>query len=327
MKKQFYCLIGCLFLLIGGCSFSERPYQKDFFAMDTYMSITVYGKNAEQAAKACISEIHELDALLDKNDPNSDIFRLNHAQGSPVSVDARTYELLTEAVEYAALTEGTFDPTINAISELWGIHNGQGHVPSDEELSQAIQKTGYKKISFPQGSVCLSDGATIDLGGIAKGYAADRAARILQDAGISRAVLSLGGNVYVLGDKGNGQPWKVGIQDPDNRLETAATLLLKNCSAVTSGDYERYFEQDGVRYHHIFNPQTGYPGNTGLRSVTVLCESSAKADAYSTALFLMGISRGMEFYREHGGFEAVFILADGSIQYTDEAARFLSSAQ
>ncbi len=324
-RKVVYSLAACLFLLlIGGCSFPASPYQKDFFAMDTYMSITVFGKGAEQVAEACITEIHELDALLDKNDPASDIYRLNHAQGDPVSVDPRTFELLATASEYAKLTEGAFDPTIGAVSELWGIHDGEGHIPTDRELSEALAKVGYEKLSLSEGKASLKDGATIDLGGIAKGYAADRAADILQQAGIERAVLSLGGNVYVLGKMENGQPWKVGIQNPDDKQRVAATLLLEDCSAVTSGDYERYFEQDGIRYHHILNPKTGYPGSAGLRSVTVLCESSTKADAYSTALFLMGAEQGMDFYREHGGFEAVFLLTDGSIRCTDGAEALLS---
>lgn len=294
--------------------------------MDTYMSISVYGKNAKDAANACISEIQRLDRLLDKNDPESDIYRLNHAQGVPTSSDSETWELLSLAYTYAQQTGGAFDPTINAVSELWGIGSDQERVPSAEELSNALKQVGYEKLILSDGKAQLKDGATIDLGGIAKGYAADRAITILKQYGIERAVLSLGGNVYVLGNAKNGQPWKVGIQDPDHSQEIVATLSLTNCSAVTSGDYERYFEQNGVRYHHLLDPQTGYPSNQGVRSVTVLCESSTRADAYSTALFVMGAEKGLSFCQEQG-IDAVFVLADGSIRYTDGLKDSLSIAQ
>lgn len=325
--KSLFFSAGCLFLLLmSGCGCDSKPYQQDFFSMDTYMSISVYGKNAKDAADACISEIQRLDQLLDKNDPESDIYRMNHAQGAATSLNSETWELLSLAYIYAQQTGGTFDPTINAISELWGIGSDQERVPSAEELSNALKQVGYQKLLLSDGKAQLTDGATIDLGGIAKGYAADRAITILKQYGIERAVLSLGGNVYVLGNAQNGQPWKVGIQDPDHSQEIVATLSLSNCSAVTSGDYERYFEQNGVRYHHLWDPQTGYPSNQGVRSVTVLCESSTQADAYSTALFVMGAERGLSFCQEQG-IDAVFVLADGSIRYTEGLKDSLSIAQ
>lgn len=320
MKKtrRYLFLTACIILLlISGCQLSSVPYQKDFFAMDTYMSVLVYGNNAEQAADACVTEIQRLDTLLDKNDPKSDIFRLNHAQGAMIPIEPETEDLLSLARTYAKQTSGKFDPTINAVSELWAIGSERERVPPGAELSQALRKVGYKNLVLSRGQAQLKDGATVDLGGIAKGYAADRAVQILREYGIEHAVLSLGGNVYVLGSAPNGQPWNIGIQDPDDKQDIIATLSLSNCSAVTSGDYERYFEQDGIRYHHIFDPKTGYPGNSGVRSVTIICESSTQADAYSTALFLMGMERGMEFYHQQGGFEAVFVLEDGSVQCTD----------
>lgn len=325
--KSLFFSAGCLFLLLmSGCGFDSKSYQQDFFSMDTYMSISVYGKNAKDAADACISEIQRLDQLLDKNDSESDIYRLNHAQGAAISLNSETWELLSLAYTYAQQTGGTFDPTINAISELWGIGSDQERVPSAEELSNALKQVGYRKLLLSDGKAQLTDGATIDLGGIAKGYAADRAITILKQYGIERAVLSLGGNVYVLGNAQNGQPWKVGIQDPDHSQEIVATLSLSNCSAVTSGDYERYFEQNGVRYHHLLDPQTGYPSDQGIRSVTVLCESSTQADAYSTALFVMGSEKGLSFCQEQG-IDAVFVLADGSIRYTEGLKDSLSIAQ
>lgn len=320
MKKtrRYLFLTACIILLlISGCQLSSVPYQKDFFAMDTYMSVLVYGNNAEQAADACVTEIQRLDTLLDKNDPKSDIFRLNHAQGAMIPIEPETEDLLSLARTYAKQTSGKFDPTINAVSELWAIGSERERVPPGAELSQALRKVGYENLVLSRGQAQLKDGATVDLGGIAKGYAADRAVQILREYGIEHAVLSLGGNVYVLGSAPNGQPWNIGIQDPDDKQDIIATLSLSNCSAVTSGDYERYFEQDGIRYHHIFDPKTGYPGNSGVRSVTIICESSTQADAYSTALFLMGMERGMEFYHQQGGFEAVFVLEDGSVQCTD----------
>lgn len=311
------------FLLMTGCA-PAAPYREDFFAMDTYMTITVYGKQAEQAADACITEIRRLDAMFDKNEPAGEIYRLNHAGGQALVVPPEVLELLEISQTCAQQTGGKFDPTIEPVSSLWDIHSGQGHVPSQEELEAALQKVGWDKLVLTQSTAQLLDGAQLDLGGIAKGYAADRAVAILREYGVERAILSLGGNVYVLGQRDEKTPWKVGIQDPDDKTRTRGTLSVRDCSVVTSGDYERYFEQDGVRYHHIFDPASGFPGNTGVRSVTVVCDSSTRADAYSTALFLMGPEQGLEFYRTQGGFEAVFLLSDGTALCTDGIASAFS---
>lgn len=324
-KKILLFLFLCIFSLLNfSCASAGTPYQEDFFAMDTYMTVKVYGKNAERAADACISEIRRLDSLLDKNEETSEIYRLNHAQGEAVELQPEVLELLRLSLLYAQQTDGRFDPTVEPVSGLWNIHAGTGHVPLESELSSALKKVGYDKLVVTETTAQLLDEAQIDLGGIAKGYAADRAIEILREYGIERAVISLGGNVYVLGQRDRANPWKVGIQDPDDKTKTHGTLAVSDCSIVTSGDYERYFEQDGVRYHHIFDPSTGLPGNTGVRSVTVVCKSSTKADAYSTALFLMGPEQGMEFYRAQGGFEAVFLLADGTTLCTDGIASSFS---
>ena len=218
-----------------------------------------------------------------------------------------------------------FDPTVYPLVCLWGFPSGEYHIPTEAELTGALAHTGPQHLQLDGAAAALDAGCSVDLGGIAKGYAAELCARQLEDAGAQAAMLSLGGNVQTVGSKPDGSPWQVGIADPDDPSSAIAVVRFTGSKAlVTSGDYQRYFEQDGVRYHHILDPQTGRPVQNGLRSVTILADSGTLADGLSTALFVMGLERATEFWRASSDFEAVFITEDGTICATEGAAALLT---
>lgn len=310
MKKR--CLaIGALLLLLAGCS--TKAAQSQFFAMHTIMQISAEGTDADAAVTAAEQEINRLDRQLSRTRTESEIYALNHAAGDWVSVSQDTWQLIALAREMAVATDGAYDPTIAPLTDLWGIGTEQARVPAQTEIDEALKKVGYQNIALDLDGqrVRLENGAQLDLGGIAKGYAG---AWALTPEDADAALLVLGGNVSGFRQEG----YKIGIADPDELTSYLATVRINEGCLVTSGDYERYFEQDGVRYHHIFDPQTGYPAQTDVRSVTVLqpYANGAFADGYSTALFVMGLEKGLDFCAEND-IPAVFITQDKRIVLSD----------
>ena len=201
---------------------------------------------------------------------------------------------------------------------LWGFTGQTQRVPTQSDLDEALKSVGTDRIDFSDEGVSLHGDAEIDLGGIAKGYAAERCVALLEQNGATAALLSLGGNVQTYGTKPDGSAWRIGIADPSSPAQSIATLTVHGTKAlVTSGGYQRYFEADGVTYHHILDPETGCPAQSGLASVTVIADSGTMADAYSTALFVMGLERATDFWRREQSFEAVFVTTDGAIYATD----------
>lgn len=302
-------------LLLTGCG-SETAYSQDFYAMNTTMNITAYGANAKDAINESISYINALEADISRTRETSDIYAVNHAEGKPVTVSEQTADVLRNALELAQETEGYFDPTIAPLSDLWGIGTEDAAVPMQEEIDAVLPLVDDTRVKLDGTEVTIPADMQIDLGGIGKGYAADHVAEILRDADVEHATISLGGNVYAVGSKDKGLPWTVGITNPDEPGSWFAALKVSDTSIVTSGDYERYFEQDGKRYCHIFDPQTGYPAETDLRSVTVVSAESTSADAYTTALFVMGLDRAMEYCETHD-IEAIFVCGDHTVYVTD----------
>ncbi|MGI5889136.1 MAG: FAD:protein FMN transferase, partial [Oscillospiraceae bacterium] len=203
------------------------------------------------------------------------------------------------------------------LTELWGFSTGEYRVPSQEEISDALLHVGPEHASVSGETITLDEGTKIDLGAIAKGYLGDKLREILVEDGVSSAMLSLGGNIVLIGSKGS-RDWQVGLEipEPDRGNGIYAVLSVSDTNVVTSGAYKRYFEEDGKTYGHIIDPSTGYPAESGLSSVTVVCESGTKADVLSTALYVMGLKKAEEFWRENGGFEAVFTDMDGNVYVT-----------
>ena len=300
MKRIFAAFL--LLLGLAGCAGQQASYTTDFFAMDTFMSVSVYGDkqdDAEQAAVACEQAVNALEPALSRTREDSDLYRLNHADGAVCEVSEDTYAAIEAAVQYAELTGGAFDPTMAPLTDLWGINTENAHVPAQAEIDEALTHVGYQNVKLlGSNQVQLENGAQLDLGGIGKGFATDAVSALLAQQPEGAAT---------------------GVADPDNNAEFVATVEVRDASVVTSGDYERYFEQDGKRYHHIFDPQTGYPADTGLRSVTVIDQNSTRADAMTTALFVMGLDDGLAFCKENN-IAAVFITADKQIYTSDAVA-------
>lgn len=306
-----------LLLTLSGCGGKSEPYSTDFFAMDTFMSVKVLGSDGESLAQQCESEINALESVLSRTREDTDIAKLNAADGAPVTLSDEGAKLLSTALDLSAATNGAYDPTVAPLTDLWGIGTDHQKVPSQSEIDAALQNVGIAHVHENGDAVTLAPGSKIDLGGIAKGYAADLCADILKDADAD-GLLVLGGNIYAVGTN-EGKDWNIGIADPDDSADTIAAVAVHDLSVVTSGDYERYFEQDGVRYHHIFDPKTGYPAASGLRSVTVIDENSTRADALTTALFVMGADEGRA-YCEENGIAAVFVTADKQVFTTSRVA-------
>lgn len=321
--KRLFCLLLLLPLLLTGCSGASEPVSEDFFAMDTLMRARIWGTRDDLTA--AVQEVNRLDAALSVTGSGT-LAALNQ-NGSAVCSD-ELIALLSECIRLSRETDGCFDPTVCALVEAWGFTDGQQRVPDEKALRAALQTVGTAHVQMEAQTVTLDGGTQLDLGGAAKGYAAQRCAELLEARGVSCALLQFGGNVQTLGKKPDGSDWTVGIADPDEPTRALALLRFSGSMAVvTSGSYQRYFEQDGVRYHHILDPKTGYPAQSGLRSVTVLCGNGLTADCYSTALFVMGLERATKFWRRNGGFEAVFVLEDGTVYATKGAAVLLSGCE
>ncbi len=324
MKRSVMAaVLTALLLLNSGCRARLASSQSDFYAMDTFMTVTAYNPD-EQLARSTQTEIEQhinaLDALMSRQRVESETAKLNAAKGAVVTVDPKLYDVLETAVRYARETDGAYDPTTAPLSDLWQIGTDHAHVPTQAEIDTALQQVGWENIHLlGNDQVQLTNGAQIDLGGIGKGYAANDAAAICRTAGDTLRVLAqLGGNIIGVGQnpKSDTGEWVIGVADPDKTSEYVATVAITEESVVTSGDYERYFEQDGKRYHHIFDPKTGYPADKGLRAVTVVDADSAKADALTTALFVMGLERGLEYCASHE-IKAVFITEGREVIPTD----------
>ena len=305
MKRLVCLLLACLTALALAACGAQKPQEVALFAMDTYMTLSAYGDNAGEALTAASQEINRLEATLSRTID----------AGEAVSVQQETRELLLRALALADETGGTFDVTVAPLVTLWGITSDAPHVPTQEEIDALLPLVGSAHVHMDT-EVTLDEGCAVDLGGIAKGYASGQVAHILRAYDISSAVVSLGGNVYVCGSKPDGTPWNVGIQDPA-ASGYAAMVALTDCFAVTSGGYQRYFEaEDGTVYQHILDPRTGRPADSDLLSVTVISDDGTAADAYSTALYVMGEQEAVSFWRAHGGFDLILITADGRLLYT-----------
>ncbi len=311
----------------------ETSYSQDFFAMDTYMSLTAYGAKAEEAVLAAVDEINRLDALLSTGDEDSEIYQLN-ANGGGVVSDETAY-LIMRSMEVYESTGGLYDITIYPVMDLWGFTHAEDvdfAVPEASVLEEYLANVNASELVLEQqedGTYYLTIPANmqIDLGGIVKGYADDQVTAIFESYGITGAVINLGGDVHVMGTKTDGSSWRVGIQDPEDSSGYLGGLALSDLSVVTSGGYERYFddEETGIRYHHIIDPRTGYSAYNGLISVSVISEDGALADALSTSIFIMGTEAAIAYCQEHcvaDGFDVLLEDEDGMIYITDNIEEY-----
>lgn len=268
-----------------------------FFAMDTYMSITAYGdeENATNAVKAAREEIERLDDLLSTGEEESEISKLNKSGSESISDDA--LYLIKEALDIYKETNGKFDISIYPVMKVWGFTDGNYKVPDEETLKDLLKNVDASKIKINGNIVSLDDGMEIDLGGIAKGYASNRVMEILKQYGIQSAMVNLGGNVQTLGGKTDGSLWRVAIENPDGTQNYLGVVAVKDKAVITSGGYERYFEENGHKYHHIIDTQNGKPAENGLTSVSIVSADGTLSDALSTSLFIMGEENAINYWR------------------------------
>lgn len=321
MKKLLIFPLTCL-LLLTGCALpgtESKASSCQFFAMDTIMSITAYGSSADDAMVAAQQEINRLEALFSRTRDDSDISKLNAAAGSgqAVTLDPETVSLLDFARDYAPW----FDITIAPVMDAWGFTKDSNRVPSQEELNRLLPLVDASRLEVDADRSVAQlpqAGMAVDLGGVAKGYAGDRAAAILAEHGITSAILALGGNITALGTKPDGSAWNVAVKDPKDTSKYICVIPLVNKTAATSGGYERYFVENGVTYHHIIDPTTGYPANSGLLSVTVVADESKKADLLSTYCFVLGADRALDAWRTWtDGTELILVKTDGTVLITE----------
>lgn len=295
--KRLTALIaaGILCLPLSACS--PKSESCEFFAMDTYMTISATGGEVEAALQTAQQAVFAMERRLSATDEKSEIAALNASGRGEVSAD--TAALLERALVLAEKSGGAFDPTVRPLMELWGFTTEAYRVPETEEIDAVLPLADWESVELSGTEVSLAPGQKLDLGGIAKGWASETVCAILREHDVESALLYLGGSVQTLGAKPDGSLWRVGVQNPDGSESHLGILSVGECAVVSSGGYQRYFEHDGHRYHHILDPETGFPADSGLASVTVVCGDAVAADAYSTALFVMGLEGAHRFWREH----------------------------
>lgn len=293
--KKLFCLL-LIGVLLAGCA-GVKPRERTVFTMDTVMQLQVWGKEADKALDEIEKMLNELDGRWSAADEKSALSIYNRT-GIP-GWTAEEAAFLQKVRRLSQRTDGAFSPELYALIDAWGFYDDSHTVPTAEQIATALQDD------------------RMDLGGVVKGYAGDRAVGILKHHKVDRAILNLGGNVQTYGEKPNGEAWQVGIRDPKGDGTLGKVQIYGTMAIVTSGDYQRYFEKDGVKYHHIMDPHTGMPANSGLSSVTVISRDGTLADAFSTALFVMGLEKGTTLWRESSDFEAVFVTTSGEIYATE----------
>ena len=308
-------------LLLAGCSSApvqeQEPMNKNFFAMNTYISFTIYGDVPENVMELSEAKVNELEALWSVTRDDSEIYAINHADGEPITVSDETAELLRFSLEMGEQTGGALDVTIYPVLTAWGFTTGSYQIPSEELLAEKMQLVGYEKVSLKDNTVFLLPGMQLDFGAVAKGYACDLIRDLLRDNGVTSAIISLGGNICAIGSKPDGSDFRISVQHPDERNSLGILTLSDRCIS-TSGTYERYFVgEDGKEYGHILNPETGRPMQSDLISVTVVSEDGKLCDALSTSLFVKGLDGAIAYYREHDGFELLLMAENGELYLTD----------
>ncbi len=329
-KKKIAIFLTTIFFSLLLCSCVNDAFSSitgQIYALNTVIDITAYGANAQQAVDAATAEIYRLEKLLSVTDENSEIYKLNNSKGEKQTVSNDTYTLLDLAKKVSAESQGKFDPTVYPVLKLWGFTQGEYAVPSDDEIAVTLDKVNSENILLGEGNtVSLQNGAQVDLGGIAKGYIADKAANAMKEAGCTSGLISLGGNVRTIGEKPDGTAWNIGIKDPEGN-GYFATLTAQDRSVITSGAYQRNFTKDGVTYHHIIDSKTGKPSESNALSVTIIGKDGAVCDALSTAIFVGGTEFTEKIHAEAPDFEYIILTKDNKLYVSQGLKRSFSLSE
>lgn len=305
--------------LFGVRAYNQRKYhleQKTRFMMDTYVTIMAGGPagRAKTAITAALDRIEEIDKKMNPINPGSPLYAFNE-KGIPID-DPEVVELARQGMEVSELSGGAFDMTLLPLTKLWGFSTGASHppaLPPDNEIKKTLAGTGYRYLVIKGGKIHkLKPGITLDFGGIAKGYAVGEALKVLKKEGITSALIDAGGDIFTLGKRPGGKPWKVGVKDPRGE-GMLGYLEMTDLSIACSGDYERFFMKDGKRYHHIFNDKTGYPADGGLISASIIYGDCTLTDVWTKVLFVLGPEKGMELVKKKPGMEAIMVTSAGKV--------------
>lgn len=327
---NLFLLCAFISLIFVGCNpKSLEPVSRETYLMGTIVKISVYGKDAPKAIEASLDRISDIENKMSVNIASSEVSKINKNAGIvPVKVSKDTLDVIKASLIYSKKTKGSFDITVEPLVALWGIGTDKARIPSKEEIDNCLKLINYNDVIInPKDSTVMlkKKGQSIDLGAIAKGYTADELKKVLLKYDIKSAYVSLGGNLYVLGNKPNKtllsmnkqSPWNIGIQNPlEPRGANLGIIHVSDKSIVTSGNYERFFEKNGKRYHHIFDTKTGYPAEKGLISVSIISDKSIDGDALSTSVYTLGLDEGMKLIESLNGVDAVFVTKDKNVYIT-----------
>lgn len=308
--------LGVVLILLLGYFLVVQPFiagknattQTSMILMDTVVDVRVDGRKSEKLVAKTFSIMQDLEKTLSRFIEDSDVSKINANTGEWVEISDTTLEVIQMGINIGELSQGAFDITIGALLDLWGFGSGHYYVPNDAELEKALATIDYKKVEINQeeNKVRIPEGTILDLGGIAKGYIVDQGIEFLKSEHVIRAIINAGGDISVIGRRPDDQPWRVGVQDPESPASIRWVLPLENTTVVTSGDYQRYFEYGGQKWHHIIDPKTGYPADS-LRSVTIVGDDAAISDAVSTAVFVLGWEKGIKFMEESTDIEGILV--------------------
>ncbi len=324
MRKRILIAVICIIAIIAqiGCGKEESVSDTGFY-FDTDCTITLYNIDKKKAEKLIADSFTLFDTyekMLSKTVKGSDIEKINSAKGESVEVSDETIKIITTGIEMGNLSGGAFDITIGQLTDLWDFGGDHPKVPTKQEIDAAMSTVDYRQIKIEGNKVTLLQaGAKLDVGGLAKGYISDRIVDFLVENGVTQGIVNLGGNVVTIGEKDDGVPWRVGINRPySDRSEVIGTVPAKDKCVITSGIYERYFIVDGVQYHHIIDPTTGYPVENDLESVTIVGErgTSMECDAYSTICLLLGTEKSFQLLEQIPEVEALFLDSNDYVQMT-----------
>lgn len=340
IKRSFLSGVFLLSILsLSGCNPSDTaqdPITATEIKLNTAVTITVYDSDDTDLLTECMALCDKYEKIFSRTDADSELYKLNHRKLTAVNGTADTFqlseplaELIRTGLSYCESSEGAFDIAIEPLTSLWDFTSDNPEVPSNSQIQKALPLCDYHNITFSENNpdqVTLKTAETaIELGAIAKGYIADRLKEYLLSQDVHSAIINLGGNVLCIGSKPDGTPFKIGIQKPfADRSETIAVMDITDKSVVSSGVYERCFEQDGILYHHLLDPKTGYPYANDLIAVTIISDSSADGDALSTSCFALGLEKGLELADSLDGVEAFFVTSDHEIYYTKDFQKNIS---
>lgn len=318
------CLLAALCLTAGCGARAPKKWERQVFYFDTVVQLSFYaGKDGAKLMDGCLQICQRLQKTFDRTDAESELYAINHRTKQELDVSEDMAKLIAVGLQYYELSGGSFDITVAPLLELWDFKSEDGRVPDAADIREACAAVDAGAVHLNGRTLTFDRPDTmLDLGALVKGYAADLLKEYLVSGGVSSGLLDLGGNVLTIGEKPDGSAWRIGVQKPfAARGETAAILNVSDQCLVSSGIYERYFEQDGRIYHHILDPATGYPAENRVQGVSILCASALTGDALSTTCLALGEEKGPELIARMDGAEAVFVLDDGELLFTDESLK------